>query len=114
MVYTWKEVDALLHKWLGDPEQLADDGIDAPTRGLIASAIQFHREFQPFPPTSIGPTPEGGISFEWRRGDLVEIAEIVRPGEAEHTRIRGRHILLDELLKRNDDGAWLPVETNDA
>ena len=118
--YDWGDVCDTLLKWRANPLMLEDDGVDAPTKNVIDSALDFSRDFglpkvnssrypavDPIPvPTSVAPTPDGGISFEWRRADDLEIVEIVRVDEAEHTVIRGRTVYLDELLRRDRDGRW--------
>lgn len=114
--YGWSDVCDTLLKWLADPLDLEDDGIDAPTEELIESALAFSsffglRENNPVPaPTSVAPTPDGGISFEWRMGADLEIAEIVEVGKAEYTIIRGATVALDELLCCTLDGQWIRVE----
>lgn len=109
--YSWSEVRDTLLKWLGNPLMLEDNGIDAPTKELLKSAIDFSRYFAGIPaPTSVAPTPDGGISFEWRQADDLEIAEIVQVGMAEHTVISGGSVRLHEVLRRILDGRWEQVE----
>lgn len=112
----WSDVCDTLLKWRANPLVLEDDGIDAPTRELIESALGFMsyfglREKDPIPaPTSVAPTPDGGISFEWRSGADLEIAEIVEVGKAEYTGIRGRTVCFDVPLCQTIDGRWVAVE----
>lgn len=117
MPYTWPEVDALLKKWLADPSQLEDDGVDAPTPELLRSAWHYAMfcslQRDSTPPTAICPTPDGGISFEWRDGDNLEIIEIVRPGVAEFTFISGREVVKDEILMCDYWGKWRGVQTRE-
>lgn len=109
--YTWSDVRDTLLKWLGNPLMLEDDGIDPPTKELITSAIDFSLGFAGIPaPTSVAPTPDGGISFEWRRADDLEIAEIVQVDMAEHTVISGGSVRLHEILRRTSGGYWEQVE----
>lgn len=109
--YTWSDIRDTLLKWLGDPLMLEDDGIDAPTRDLIKSAIDFAQDYGGVaPPTSVGPTPEGGISFEWRRASDIQIVEIVSVGKAERTVISGGTVLLSEVLERTPPSRWEQVE----
>lgn len=109
--YTWSDIRDTLLKWLSDPLMLEDDGIDAPTKHLIKSAIDFAHDFRNVaPPTSVGPTPEGGISFEWRRASDIQIVEIVNVGKAERTVISGGTVLLSEELERTPPSRWEQVE----
>ena len=112
----WSDVCDTLLKWRANPLVLEDDGIDAPSSELIESALAFSsffglREKDPIPaPTSVGPTPEGGISFEWRRGADLEIAEIAEVGKAEYTGIQGDAVGFNVLLRQTLDGQWVLKE----
>jgi len=68
---TWIEVIAELHRWLEDPSQLSDDGLDAPTRKVIVKAIALAQRLQSVAerwPVSVVPGANGGIVFERRGG----------------------------------------------
>jgi len=73
---TWNAIGDLLRKWMRDPRAAIDDDYQAPTplaiqRGL--AWVGIWRDASSPTPTRMSPDGEGGVSFEWRRGqDFVE------------------------------------------
>lgn len=82
-------IDGRLLAWLSDPSQLADDGIDAPERGIIRHALDIaeylRNEGNPAP-EKVVPDPNGGMVFEWRDGGITETIYVWDDYEVEYMR----------------------------
>ena len=89
-------IDDKLMKWLHDPSQLDDDGVDAPTgtilRLVIDHAERFRDQALP-PPDSIVPDCNGGVVFERREDDVVEVFHFWQDGTLEYQQFRGTTLI---------------------
>lgn len=68
-------ISRTLAKWRQSPEDLADEGCDAPTRELLDRAIQLARRMSAAglpPPRAIVPTVNGGVTFSIESGSCSE------------------------------------------
>lgn len=96
-------IDRLL-SWLGTPEQLDYEEVEPPEPDVISSAIDFafdaRREQQPAP-TSVGPTVDGGVAFEWRADGEFQQVEVCGIGVAEVTGIREGRVVAHFWLERD-------------
>jgi hypothetical protein len=83
----WHElISQQLASWSRDPEQLGDDGVVAPTVGIIALAIDTARALRDQrveSPDRVVPNGDGGIVFRWRSGDLTWSLELDTDGSME-------------------------------
>ncbi len=89
-------IDRKLLEWLHDPNQLEDEGIDAPTATIIRLSLdlaeRFREEALPAP-DSIVPDPNGGVVFERREDEVSEVLHIWDDGSVEYMRFRGTQLV---------------------
>ena len=82
----WRPHLEILHSWCLSPTQLADDEVEPPTPEVIALAIGVVESMiahdEPAPTHTV-PTVDGGIAFERRTGDTLQVIEIDPDGEIE-------------------------------
>lgn len=86
----WSKILDLLLSWLAHPDELLYDEIDPIHPEIIRSAIDFahdHRESHGPLPTTVGPSIDGHIAFEWQHERGVDEVEIIGVGRAILTRI---------------------------
>lgn len=79
-------IDGQLLEWGRDPEQLADDGIAAPTREIIVLACTVAarcRDAGLSPPLRVVPNGSAGLVFERLAGSVFETIEIRADGSVE-------------------------------
>lgn len=77
----WREswqhfIDTKLLEWLREPEQLADEGVDAPSPRIVRLATDYAEKFRDEgcpPPASIVPDANGGVVFERRQNGDSEV-----------------------------------------
>jgi hypothetical protein len=83
----WQQViDRQLVEWGKAPQDLQDDGLKAPSLGIIAAACKIAsacRDAGWAPPLRAVPTGAGGIVFERRVGPVFETLEIRADGTVE-------------------------------
>ncbi|NQT41347.1 MAG: hypothetical protein HQ581_27915 [Planctomycetes bacterium] len=83
----WKRViDDQLIEWGMDPDQLEDEGIEAPSRKIISRAWDLARRMRDGgapPPLRVVPNGDGGITFEWKDGPVFETIELEDDGSIE-------------------------------
>lgn len=87
-----KLIDERLLKWLADPSQLEDEGIEAPDGTILRLAIDLaekYRDDKLPPPDSLVPDPDGGIVFELQHDDISEVIHIWDDGQVEYQRFEG-------------------------
>ncbi len=103
----WQEIiDHILIEWALNPAQLADDGIEPPTRETVAMAIQEAQIFKQrelAPPTRVVPDAEGGIVFEREERDVLEMIRISPDRKFEYGLFRNGSLiqrLVRDLAKR--------------
>src|SRR5437867_6844152 len=83
----WQLVVDQLHHWAGDPRQLADEGVEAPTSEVLAMAAAVAdvlRDAGIDPPDSLVPNGDGGIVFRWRSGQRAWSIELDSDGFSNH------------------------------
>ncbi|MCL4741218.1 MAG: hypothetical protein KJZ54_03355 [Phycisphaerales bacterium] len=100
----WTEVQDRLLSWKRDPGSVLYDGFDRLDPRRVDSAIDLTVDFEAegWPaPTGCAPTPDGGISFEWRSGPILREIEIVDEGRAEYVVIRGSRVVSAETIVRD-------------
>jgi len=94
----WQQmIDYRLLEWGRDPNQLADDGVEPPTGETILRAIRLAEELRNAglaAPDSILPDPNGGILFECRNGDLVEVYHVWDDGTTEYHCFHGTQLII--------------------
>ena len=104
----WKDIiDHQLIEWGRDPEQLADDGVAAPSREVVRLAIAFAKQMQnqDFQPAQrVVPDANGGIVFERRESDVVEVIHIWDDGMTEYQLFRGLDLVERHELHVVDEG----------
>ena len=89
-------IDYRLIDWGSNPNQLADDGVDPPSRETIDRAISLAKRFQQRgfpPPDSVVPDANGGIVFERREQDIAEVLHIWDDGTAEYQQFHGTRLV---------------------
>ena len=104
-VKAWQELmDGQLSSWARDPEQLSDDGIEAPCVGTVQLAMSIARVLRDQnvePPDRVVPNGDGGIVFRWRSGNFTWSLELDADGSLEsslmeHDNLLCRHSLHTE------------------
>jgi hypothetical protein len=89
-------IDYRLINWGSHPNQLADVGVDPPSRETIDRAISLAKRFQERgfpPPDSVVPDANGGIVFERREQDIAEVLYVWDDGTAEYQRFQGTELV---------------------
>jgi hypothetical protein len=82
----WRAVVAQLTDWRRDPQQLADDGVEPPTAGLLEAAgtvaeVLLNTGVEP--PNTLITNGDGGIVFRWRSDERVWTIELDSDGSIE-------------------------------
>jgi hypothetical protein len=94
----WQRViDYQLLEWVLKPEELAEEGLEPPTRDAISIACKFAvvmRDTKALPPNRVAPNGDGGIVFE---GSVspghFQALEIKADGSAEFRRFQDCHLV---------------------
>lgn len=107
----WSKNLDLLLSWLAHPDVLLlYDEIDPVDPEIIQSAIDFahdHWESNGPLPTTIGPSIDGHIAFEWQHDRGVDEVEIIGEGRAIFTRIIDGHVLGEfEVFRDPSNRGW--------
>jgi hypothetical protein len=93
----WQDlIDRKLIKWLHDPMQLSDEGIEPPTGTILRLAIDYAEKFRDellAPPSNVVPDPNGGIVFERRQGEFTEVFHFWDDGTLEYQRFVGTNLV---------------------
>ena len=101
-VAAWQElIDKQFASWASDPQQLSDDGLEAPSVGTVQLATNIAsvlRDQIVDVPDRVVPNGDGGIVFRWRSGDFTWSLEVDVDGSLEttlmeHERLLCRHSL---------------------
>jgi hypothetical protein len=81
----WRDlIEHTLERWLQNPDQLADEGVDAPSRTILRLAIDYAERLQEGgvpPPDTIVPDASGGIVFERRQNGAAAVLHFWDDGE---------------------------------
>lgn len=93
----WQElIDTKLLVWLREPEQLDDDGVDAPSQKILRLALDYAELFRDDglpPPSSIVPDPTGGIVFERRQNGASEFFHFWDDGTIDFQLFHGTRLI---------------------
>lgn len=84
-----EEIDHRLQAWEQDPDQLQDEGVEAPSREIVRLARRCARhlcERGAPAPSRVVPDGDGGIIFEWLQRPTVESIEIADDEMIEYLR----------------------------
>ncbi len=95
-------IDGQLIEWGGNPEQLEDDDIEAPSREVIsvASSLALMMRNRAMPaPSRVAPDGEGGIVFEHREGPDFETFEIHEDGSIEYLAFHDSQLVDRQTLR---------------
>jgi hypothetical protein len=83
----WQELmEKQLSSWARNPEQLGDEGIVAPSGGMVQLAIDVARVLRDQSvevPDRVVPNGDGGVVFRWRSGDFTWSLELDADGSME-------------------------------
>ena len=86
-IAAWQELmDEQFSSWAKDPEQLSDDGIEAPSVAMVQLAMSIARVLRDQnveAPDRVVPNGDGGIVFRWRSGDFTWSLELDVDGSLE-------------------------------
>ncbi|MBW3539833.1 MAG: hypothetical protein KY476_06155 [Planctomycetes bacterium] len=88
-------MDYTLIEWGRHARELEDEGVTAPDLGTVRRATQLARALKAggFPaPDSVVIDPNGGIVFELRNDDAVEVFHVWDDGGVEYRRFRGTEL----------------------
>ena len=83
---TWRRVCDTLLGWWENPERLDDDEIEPPTRQVLERAMTAVADLQAkndLPPLRVGPSVDGGVAFEWEKGDHLSRVVLLNSGGVE-------------------------------
>jgi hypothetical protein len=92
----WQEiVEHKLPAWEREPQLLADDGIEPPTKATVLLALRVARSLRKRspPPTRVVPDADGGIVFEREDHDVLETVRVNPDGTVEYCRFRNARLL---------------------
>ena len=103
----WKAVIDRLLKWSSDLSIFAPD--DRPDALILRSAIDFAydsmAEDQPAP-TSMMPSGQGAIAFEWDTGRFTQIVELTGIGTGTFTSFKDGKIVAHIGISRDPETRW--------
>lgn len=92
----WRQIiEQKLLVWSRDPQQLRDEGIEAPSLQILRTAIRLSvvlRDDGYPPPDSVVPDANGGIVFEYGNGEESEAIHVWDDGTIEWFGFRGTKI----------------------
>ena len=95
--HAWQHwIDYRLIEWGSNPSQFADEGVEPLSSETIGRAIELARTYQSqgIPaPDSIVPDANGGIVFERREQDIVEVLHVWSDGTREYLRFQGTRLV---------------------
>ncbi len=89
-------IDYRLIEWGWDTEQLEDEGIEPPTRDTIQLAIALAEKLRDAAlaaPNSVVPDANGGIVFELRKNDVIEVFHVWDDGATEYQCFHGTRLI---------------------
>lgn len=93
----WRELlENQLALWAIAPEQLSDEGVEAPSKAVIQLAVniaQVLRDQGVEAPNRVVPNGDGGIVFRWRSGDFIWNLELDAAGSLETSLVQRDHLL---------------------
>ena len=107
-IAAWREIiDNRLSAWARDPQQLADEGIEAPGVPMLQLAMDVARALydqRVEAPDRVIPNGDGGMVFRWRSGDFTWSLELDADGSMEtslmeHNKLVCRHSLHSEATR---------------
>ncbi len=82
----WRAVEQRLDQWQQDPESLADEGMAAPSRQVLALASTVAEVLSGSgiePPDAVIPNGDAGVVFRWRAGKRAWSIELDSDGSLE-------------------------------
>ena len=94
-------IDHRLLRWWESPSALEDDGLKAPARTVLDTAIQQSSTWRDNgvpAPSSVVPDGDGGITFEWRNGGFLSRVEILETLEVDLYIIRDGKLVQQHRL----------------
>ena len=97
----WRTVLDQFADWQRDPDQLADEGVEAPTSDVLAVAnevAEVLRDTGVEAPQHVVPNGDGGIVFRWRSGPQVLSLELDGDGSVESYLLRGGKLVWRHAL----------------
>ena len=102
----WRKViNEPLIDWLEDPSQLEDEGIEAPSKAIIAFASEYamclRDRFGWPPPLRVVPSGDGGIVFELKSGPYFQSIEFDEDGAIELITFKASKLVSRTELPRN-------------
>ena len=94
---SWQElIDHKLIEWGRNPDQLDDEGVEAPRSEILRLAIHLAERFRDEgfpPPHRVVPDPNGGVVFERREQEVSEVYHIWDDGTVEYQRFEGTRLI---------------------
>ena len=93
----WQRLmDYQLIEWGLNPTQIEDEGVEPPSLETIGRAYQLAKSYQARgypPPDSVVPDGNGGIAFERREREVVEVLYVWGDGETEYQQFQGTRLI---------------------
>ena len=93
----WHRWINLLESWLNNPNLAADEDVIPPSswpvKAALAIAFDLMSKEEVRPPTAIVPDGEGGLAFQWRRGNSFMEIELGCDGTIEHRHFRDNRLV---------------------
>ena len=89
-------IDYQLIEWGKNPDQFDDEGVEPLSPETILRAIKIAERFQSRgfpPPDSVVPDANGGIVFERRERDILEVLHIWGDGTSEYQQFQGMRMV---------------------
>jgi hypothetical protein len=100
----WQTVVQQLVEWKRDPQQLADEGVEPPTAGLLEAAgtvAEMLCSGGVEPPDTLVTNGDGGIVFRWRSGQRTWTIELDSDGSIESSLMLGGKLVWRHSLHDN-------------
>ncbi|MHB1038250.1 MAG: hypothetical protein ACYC35_27830 [Pirellulales bacterium] len=93
----WQQlIDHKLIEWGRDPDAIEDEGVDAPTRATVCSAIELAKTLGAAglpAPGSVARDPNGGIVFEFCEKNVTEVFYVWDDGTIEYQKFEGSRLI---------------------
>lgn len=89
-------IDKKLIEWGLHPEEIADEGVDPPTREILQQCIKLASKWRDEdlpPPDSVVPDANGGVVLERCAGHFSEVLHFWDDGTIEYQRFRGAKLV---------------------